>query len=438
MKKQNKYKHSSIKNTKFINSEDLYHHFLDKNSMLVKIHDQIDFSFVNDICDDIYVEEGQHAYLPELVFRVSFIQYLKGGISDNEIVRQCKTNLEYRYFCNLAIDDDVFDDCKLSRFRKDLGEKKFKEIFEQIVKKINTAGLLSKNDVQYMDSFLFLADVKIISINALLTKAISQVLTDLKISDTEIEQDQKRRDFELSEEQQKQRFVFLVEKAQALLSSAKKKTNLPLAEKSLSVLQRIVKERAEINDQEVRKKERGEEKDKIVNTSDIDARMMTKNNQNIVPRYKSFVSMNKVGFITATDVTLATVYDGHHTPILIHDLKNRGYTVPQCVGDTHFGDIELRKSMMLENTQMIAPYRKNQAINSCCTEEIMIEAWSYNHTQEYKEHLRIRAHIEPKQGEMKNFHGMKRARFRGLEKMKIQNYLSAIVTNCKKLVATAS
>lgn len=438
MKKQTKYKLSSIKNTKFINSEDLYQHFLDKNSVLVKIHDHIDFAFVNDICDDIYVEDGQHAYLPELVFRVSFIQYLKGGISDNEIVRQCKTNLEYRYFCDLAIDDDVFDDCKLSRFRKELGEKKFKEIFNQIVEKIYAAGLLSKNDVQYMDSFLFLADVKVISINALLAKAIDQVLTNLRISDTEMEQDLKKRDFELSEEQQKQRFVFLVRKAQALLSSAKKKINLPQAEKSLSILQRIVKERAEINDQEVRRKEAAEEKDKIVNISDIDARMMGKESRDIVPRYKSFVTMNTAGFITATDVAIATVYDGHHTPFLIHDLKSRGYTVPQCVGDTHFGDIELRKSMMLENTQMIAPYRKNQIINSCFTEEVMIEAWNYNHTEEYKEHRRIRSHIEPKQGEMKNLHGMKRARFRGVEKLKIQNYLSAIVTNCKKLVATAS
>lgn len=438
MKKQTKYKHSSIKNTKFINSENLYQHFLDKNSILVKIHDQIDFSFVNDICDDIYVEEGQHAYLPELVFRVSFIQYLKGGISDNEIVRQCRTNLEYRYFCNLAIDDDVFDDCKLSRFRKELGEQKFKEIFDKIVESIYTAGLISKNDVQYMDSFLFLADVKVISINALLSKAINQVLTDLKRSDKEVEQDQKKRDFELSEEQQKQRFVFLVKKAQTLLASAKNKVNLSQAEKSLSILQRIVKERAEINDQEVRRKEASEEKDKIVNTSDINARMMGKDDRNIAPRYKSFVSMSKAGFITATDVTTATVYDGHHTPILIHDLKNRGYTVPQCVGDTHFGDIELRKNMAAEDTQMISPYRKNQIINSCCTEDVMIEAWNYNHTQEYKEHLRIRAHIEPKQGEMKNFHGMKRARFRRLEKLKIQNYLSAIVTNCKKLAATAS
>jgi len=438
MKKQTKYKHSSIKNTKFINSEDLYHHFLDKNSMLVKVHDQVDFSFVNDICDDIYVEEGQHAYLPELVFRVSFIQYFKGGISDNEIVRQCKTNLEYRYFCDLAIDDDVFDDCKLSRFRKELGVKRYKEIFDQILEKIYAAGLLSKNETQYMDSFLFLADVKVISINALLAKSISQALIDLKISDTEMEQEMKKRDFELSEEQQKQRFVFLVKKAQTLLTFTKKKTNPPQAEKSISILQRIVKERAEINDQEIRRKETAEEKDKIVNMSDLDARMMGKDNRNIVPRYKSFVSMNKVGFITATDVAIATVYDGHHAPVLIHDLKSRGYTVPQCVGDTHFGDIELRKNMILENTQMIAPYRKNQVINSCCTEDVMIEAWGYNHTDEYKEHLRIRAHIEPKQGEMKNLHGMKRARFRGLEKLKIQNYLSAIVTNCKKLVATAA
>ena len=77
-------------------------------------------------------------------------------------------------------------------------------------------------------------------------------------------------------------------------------------------------------------------------------------------------------------------------------------------------------------------------MNSCMTEEVMIEAWAYNHTQEYKEHMKIRAHIEPKQGEMKNIHGMKRAKFRGLGKVKIQNYMSAIVTNCKKWVAVAS
>ena len=435
-----KYKNSStINNIKFIDSDALYKRFLNPQSILVKIHDKIDFTFVNELCEDVYTEEGQHAYLPELVFRVSFIQFFKGGLSDNEVVRQCQTNLEYRYFCNLAIDDELFNDCKLSRFRQELGEKKFKSIFDTIVEKIKTAGFINNNDVQYLDSFLFLADVKIISINTLLSKAIQQVLTDLEMIDNEIEEDTKTKDFHLSEEQQKKRFVFLIEKAQNIFSLAKKKNLSLQAEKSLAILRRIVKERAEIEENgTIRKKKSDEEKDKIINVSDLDARMMGKKKNEIHPSYKSFVAMNKEHFITGTDVTIATVYDGHHTPAIINDLKERGFKVPQCVGDTHFGDIDLRKEMAKQGTQIITPYRQKQIINSCCKEEVMIEAWNYNHTDEGKDYFRIRSHIEPKQGEMKNIHGMKRAKFRELGKVIIQNYLSAIVTNCKKWVMVAS
>jgi IS5 family transposase len=437
MKQKRKYKQTTIKNMKFIDSETLYNRFIDKNSVLVKIHDTIDFSFVNELCDEVYCEDGQNAYLPELVFRVSFIQYFKNGISDNEVVRQCKTNLEYRYFCNLAIDDGLFDDCKLSRFRKEIGAERFKQIFDLLVEKIKNAGFISENDAQYMDSFLFLADVKIVSINSLLSKAIRQALKDLCEGDSEIEEDTKKRDFELSEEEQKKRFVFLVKKAQEVLAFAKNKKNLPhAANKSLSVLARIIKERAEITDNEIRKKETGEEKDKIISASDSDARMMGKKENEVAPRYKSYISMNKKGIITYTDATLATVYDGHHANIIVCDLKSRGFNAPVAVGDAHFGDMALRESMKFEGTQIVAPYRKNQSMNSCLTEDIMIEAWAYNHTPEYKEHMRIRAHTEPKQGEMKNLHGMKRARFRKLERIRVQNYMSAIVTNCKRVMAS--
>ena len=434
MKQKTKYKQSTIKNVKFIDSDTLYKKFLNPNSVLVNIHDNIDFSFVNELCEDVYSQDGQHAYLPELCFRVSFIQFFKGGLSDNEVVRQCTTNMEYRYFCNLAIDDELFDDCKLSRFREELGVKRFKHIFDMIVEKIKDAGFVSENDVQYMDSFLFLADVKVISINALLSKAIQQCLNDLEKTDSEIEEDLKKRDFELSEDEQKRRFVFLVRKAQDILAYAKKHELTEEARKSFALLTRIIKERSEIIDTEVRKKDSDEEKDKIVNNSDQDARMMGKNEHDIHPSYKSHVAMNSQGFITYTDATLATVYDGHHGYDAVHDLKSRGFSVPHCVGDNHYGDITFREDMAYEGTQIVAPYRKNQAMNSCLTEDIMIEAWAYNHTGEYKEHRRIRAHIEPKQGEMKNLHGMKRAKVRGLQKVRIQNYLSAIVTNCKRLV----
>ena len=435
MNQLKKYKQSTKMNVKFIDSDELYKKFLNPNSMLVKIHDHIDFSFVNELCQDVYSPDGQHAYLPELCFKVSFIQLFKGGLSDNEVVRQCQTNMEYRYFCDLAIDDELFDDCKLSRFRDELGIERFKRIFEEVVDRIKNAGFISEQDVQYMDSFLFLADVKVISINALIAKAIKQCLDDLKKTDSEMENDIKRRDFELSEEEQKQRFVFLVRKAQEILSNIKRINNLSKeARQSLALLKKIVRERVEISDDDIRKKESGEEKDKIVNITDPDARMMGKDRQDILPRYKSHVAMNQNGFITYTNATLATVYDGHHASLMIADLKGRGFTVPQAVGATHFGDILLREAMSKENTQIIAPYRKNQAMNSCLTNDTMIEAWAYNQTHEYKEHRRIRAHIEPKQGEMKNIHGMKRARLRGIDNVRIQNYLSAIVTNCKRWV----
>jgi len=421
---------------KFINSESLYQKFVDPKSQLVKIHDKVDFSFVNDLCENHYSPDGQYPYLPELVFKVSFIQFFKGGLSDNEVVRQCKTNFEYRYFCNLSVDDELFDDCKLSRFRNELGPEKFKEIFDIVVEKIKNQGFISDKDIQYLDSFLFLADVKIVSINALLSKAIVQALTDMGKEDSQMAEDIKKRDFELSEEQQKNRFVFLVRKAQDILASAKKINNLsPQAQKSIQILARIVKERAEVVNDDVRKKENDEEKDKIMSISDVDARFMGKKDKDIAPTYKSHVAMTPNGFISYTDTTLSTIYDGHHTYMMVKDLKARGFNVPIIVGDTHYGDILLREFMSSHQTLVVAPYRQNQAMNSCLTKDVMIEAWAYNHTSEYKEHMKIRAHIEPKQGEMKNLHGMKRARLRGLENVRIQNYMSAIVTNCKHLVA---
>ena len=43
--------------------------------------------------------------------------------------------------------------------------------------------------------------------------------------------------------------------------------------------------------------------------------------------------------------------------------------------------------------------------------------------------MKQRANIEPKQGEMKRYHGLERAKYWGLLKMNIQATISAIVVN---------
>jgi transposase len=66
--------------------------------------------------------------------------------------------------------------------------------------------------------------------------------------------------------------------------------------------------------------------------------------------------------------------------------------------------------------------------------ELFAEAAEYNTTDAYKEDMKIRAHIEPKQWEMKHMHGLVRVRYRGLDKVQQQAHNVATVVNLKRWV----
>ncbi len=65
--------------------------------------------------------------------------------------------------------------------------------------------------------------------------------------------------------------------------------------------------------------------------------------------------------------------------------------------------------------------------------ELIREAKEYNKTQDFKDDMRERAHIEPKHAEMKRFHGMARAKYWGLPKVNVQFIITAITVNVKRL-----
>jgi len=65
--------------------------------------------------------------------------------------------------------------------------------------------------------------------------------------------------------------------------------------------------------------------------------------------------------------------------------------------------------------------------------DLVMEAKEYNKTQDFKDDMKERAHIEPKNAEMKRFHGMVRARYWGLPKVNVQFIITAIVVNMKRL-----
>lgn len=58
----------------------------------------------------------------------------------------------------------------------------------------------------------------------------------------------------------------------------------------------------------------------------------------------------------------------------------------------------------------------------------------YNLTEQFKEEMRLRPAIEGKLSELKRYHGMTRARYRGLKKVSLQFYFTAAAVNIKRWV----
>ncbi|QPJ61640.1 MAG: IS1182 family transposase [Candidatus Nitronauta litoralis] len=62
------------------------------------------------------------------------------------------------------------------------------------------------------------------------------------------------------------------------------------------------------------------------------------------------------------------------------------------------------------------------------------DAEVYNKTDQFKEDMKLRQAIEGKLSEMKRYHGLTRARYRGLNKMKLQCYFTAVAVNIKRWI----
>ena len=75
-----------------------------------------------------------------------------------------------------------------------------------------------------------------------------------------------------------------------------------------------------------------------------------------------------------------------------------------------------------------------RSINISDFEPFFREAAGYNKTDEYKDDMKRRAGHERKNCEMKKKHGMERARYWGIAKVRIQAYLTAMTVNIKRFI----
>jgi len=161
----------------------LYDRIVPKDHLLRKINAVVDLSFVNDLVKDRYNPDfGRPAEDPEFMLRLCLLQYIYGD-SDREVVANARINLAYKYFLGLAVDEEVPDDTTISVFRTTrLGEEKFRQVFEQVVKQCIYKKLV-KGKRQIIDSTHIIADMAVTSLTGLIKMCRRNVLQTIQKQD---------------------------------------------------------------------------------------------------------------------------------------------------------------------------------------------------------------------------------------------------------------
>lgn len=146
---------------------------------LLKINALTDWSFVYEEVGALYRPgPGQPPLDPVRMLKFCFLQSY-GNLTDREVVRRAQTDLLFRVFLGLDVEDQVPHPSSLTVFRKRLGDEVFKRLFNRLVAQAAAEGLVT-NELALVDSYGFEADVRVPRFRKLLARVIAQGLAVLE------------------------------------------------------------------------------------------------------------------------------------------------------------------------------------------------------------------------------------------------------------------
>ena len=114
-------------------------------------------------------------------------------------------------------------------------------------------------------------------------------------------------------------------------------------------------------------------------------------------------------------VTKRTTYDRRHETITYH------FPVYEC----EVCDLQAKCTNSWE---------ERRTVGITAWHDVLLKTEKYNRTKQFKKEMKLRQAIEGTNAELKRYHSMTRARYRGLRKVGLQFYLTAAAVNIKRMV----
>jgi transposase len=131
----------------------------------------LDFSWVRSATAPYYSDTGKPSIDPVVIAKLLLLGYLYDMQSERQLMREVQVNLAYRWYLGYDLDESIPDHSVLSKARRRLGLNFFEQLFEYILRCCQQAGLVKSENV-LLDSTVVEANASLDSITTLRYKPV--------------------------------------------------------------------------------------------------------------------------------------------------------------------------------------------------------------------------------------------------------------------------
>ena len=464
----------------------LYDLIIPKDNMLRQINELVDFSFILDELKSKYcLDNGRNAIPPIRMFKYLLLKVIY-DLSDADLVERSKFDMSFKYFLEMAPEEDVINSSSLTKFRR------------LRLQNMNLLDLLIKKTVEIaLDKGLITS--KMVIVDATHTKArynqkspkefLQEKSKNVRKAVYQLDEEMvgkfptKPTSNEIEEELEYCRQVVEMAEVQSKIAQ------IPAIKEKVNVLKEI------IDDYENR----------LSYSNDPDARVGHKSADSAFFGFKTHIAMSDERIITAAVVTTGEKSDGQYLQELIEKSKETGMEIETVLGDAAYSGKDNLQYAKSEELQLISKlntiitngngqrkigfdYNKDAGMFVCPAGHMAIrkartgkkrvntnqattfyfdvekckvcpmregcykegaksktygvtiksreheEQAAFQETEEFKQLAKNRYKIEAKNSELKNPHGYKTAKSAGLFGMEIQGATTIFAVNLKRIL----
>jgi transposase len=464
----------------------LYDLIVPKDNMLRKINELIDFSFIYDeLLNKYCANNGRTAESPVRMFKYLLLKTIY-TVSDVDVVERSRFDMSFKYFLEMAPEEDVINSSSLTKFRK--LRLKDTDLLNLLIGK--TVSIAVEKGIIRSKSIIVDATHTLSRSNPFSAIEVLRERSKLLRKTVYLFDDQwKERMPEKNDTNELEKELAYCKELERRLEKEQSLSSIPAVKEKLNLLKETIEDTQE----------------NFILSKDTDAKTGHKSADSSFFGYKTHLAMTEERIITAAVVTSGEKGDGPELPRLLAISQKNGIDVDTIIGDGAYTGKENLKLTSEQNIKVVARLnvtiaqgarkdedkfdynkdadrfvcpaghmairkarqgKKNVGTNqiqtyyfdvekckTCSLKEgcykegsrtktysvsiksdLHQEQIAFQETDYYKEKAKHRYKIEAKNSELKNVHGYDRAISYGITNMQMQGAIAIFAVNLKRII----